>query len=423
MEQHGRHWTGARGSWEMAGVAVSSRRPFVGRDREIDELRSGVDEAAGGRGGLFLIVGAAGMGKTRLADEAARVAEGRGARVLWGRCWETGGAPAYWPWLQILRELTRGAEGAALREALGGEAGPLAQLVPEAAAPPAARDAPPGGAAGAVDPATDRFRLFQAVVAALRACSERTPLVLIFDDLHTADPSSLKLLHFVARNLRGVRVAVIGAYRDEEARLSDSVGPLLVDIAREGTYLPLGALAAPEVRALVTAAAGEPAPEPLVAAALRASEGNPLFLSELLRLLVQRGDLARRSDEDPPALPIPDTVRELIGRRLARLSPATRDVLALASVAGRDFAAPDVSAIAGLPAPAVEERLADADRGGVILATGGAGWRFSHVLVREALYRDIPLERRAALHLAFAEHLARGAGRAPAVAEIAHHRL
>ena len=144
MEQHGRHWTGARGSWEMAGVAVSSRRPFVGRDREIDELRSGVDEAAGGRGGLFLIVGAAGMGKTRLADEAARVAEGRGARVLWGRCWETGGAPAYWPWLQILRELTRGAEGAALREALGGEAGPLAQLVPEAAAPPAARDAPPG---------------------------------------------------------------------------------------------------------------------------------------------------------------------------------------------------------------------------------------------------------------------------------------
>src|SRR5438046_2427498 len=116
-------------TWQIAPMA-SPRRPFVGREREIEELASGLDEASAGRGGLFLIVGPPGMGKTRLADEAARAAEARGLRPLWGRCWETGGAPAYWPWIQILRELTRTPDE---RAALGAEAAALGQLLPELA--------------------------------------------------------------------------------------------------------------------------------------------------------------------------------------------------------------------------------------------------------------------------------------------------
>jgi tetratricopeptide (TPR) repeat protein len=300
----------------------------------------------------------------------------------------------------------------------GLEARPLSQLLPEAFA------GGDGGNANTVDPAAERFQLFQAAVAVLRAAAERTPLLLIFDDLHAADPSSLTLLHFVARNLRGLRVAIVGAYRDEEARLSTTVGPLLVDIAREGAYLPLAALAHTDVASLVNAAAGQDASPALLAAIERACEGNPLFVSELLRLMVQRGDFARPSEANPQTLPIPDTVKEVISRRIARLPSETRAVLEIAAVVGRDFATGSVSDILGLSPPVVEDRLIDAERGGLIGATGAQTWRFSHVLVCEALYRDTPRERRADLHLQIAEVLQRGpAGRGQTAAEVAHHRL
>ena len=205
-------------------VMAANRRLFVGRDRELDELAGAFDEALVGRGGLFLLVGAAGIGKTRLADEAARAAQAAGLEALWGRCWETGGAPAYWPWIQVLRELVRGPEGAALLAAVG----PAARAAGGAAA---------GGGGGdrgrrrarepAADPVQARFRLFEAAVALLRAAAERTPLFVVLDDLHAADPSSLALLHFLARNLRGLRALVVGTYRDEEARLSSEVGRVL----------------------------------------------------------------------------------------------------------------------------------------------------------------------------------------------------
>jgi hypothetical protein len=395
-------WTSVAPSWQMAPMA-SPRRPFVGRDRELEELVSGLEEAAGGRGGLFLVVGPAGMGKTRLCDEVARAAEGRGLRPLWGRCWETGGAPAYWPWMQILRELLRAPDGAALREALGAETAPLGQLLPELF--PANAD---GGADS--DPAATRFRLFQAVVAVLRAAGERTPLLLVLDDLHAADPTSLALLHFVARNVRGVRALVLGAYRDEDARLSE-LGPALTDIAREGTYLPLTALGRAEIAALVGAAGVQAS----IDAVERASEGNPLFLVELLRLLVQRGELARG---DAP-LPIPDTVKEVISRRIARLAPATRAALEAASIVGRDFSLPLVCSIAGA---AVEAQLAEAEHAGLVVATGAEGWRFSHVLVRESLYRALPPRQRAEGHAKLADALEAAHGER-ALAEIAHHRL
>ena len=391
-------------------------RLFVGRDREIEEVASGIDEAAAGRGGLFLLVGAAGIGKTRLADEAVRAAASRGMTTLWGRCWETGGAPAYWPWVQVLRELVRGSDGPALVESVGAAARFLAPLLPELV-----EGAAPGAGQLSSDPVQDRFRLFEVAVALLRAGGQRTPLCVVLDDLHAADPSSLALLHFVARNLRGLRVLIVGTYRDEEARLLPEVSGILTDVAREGAYLPLGRLGRAEVAALVTGAAGRPADDALVDAIERATEGNPLFLSELLRLLVARGDLGpgRLAGQ----LPIPDTVKEVIGRRIARLGPELQAVLASASVVGRDFGMALLTAVTGLAPAELARRLDQAERAGLLLSIGRGAWRFSHVLVREALYRDIDATARVDAHQKVAEALEASAQGDAAVAEIAHHRL
>jgi tetratricopeptide (TPR) repeat protein len=398
-------------------MAMPPRRGFVGRHREVDDVTSAFDDALTGRGALFLLVGGAGIGKTRLADELTRLGEERGLQPIWGRCWETGGAPAYWPWIQILRELARDRPPAELKAAAGSGADAIAQLVPELATPGATPGTDP-------DPSQARFRLFDAVTAVLRSAARSRPLLLVLDDLHTADPSSLALLHFLARNLRGLRALVIGTYRDEDARLVPELGQALGEIAREGTYLPLAPLTRAEMAEVVAGFTGQPAAPALLDAVQKATEGNPLFLDELLRLLLQRGELgtAEVSAPHPAApLPIPDTVREVIRRRVGRLTGEARELLGLASVAGREVALATLASLAKTAAPEAAARLEAAVAANLLVAVEPAGYRFSHVLVREAVYRDLPASRRAELHLELASLLeSRGAD---SLAEVAHHRL
>ena len=392
-------------------ASSTTRRPFVGRLRELEELEGGFAEATGGRGALFLLVGAAGIGKTRLADEAARAAAAAGMKVSWGRCWETGGAPAYWPFIQVLRDVVRGPDGAALLAGMGPRAKVLAPLLPDLVPDPGPADP---------DPVQARFRLFEATVTLLRAAAEQTPLFVVLDDLHVADPSSLALLHFLARNLRGLRMLIVGAYRDEEARLSHEVGRVLTDVAREGAYLPVPPLARAEIAALVASAGEGRAGDSVVEAVHRATEGNPLFVNELLRLLVARGDFT--VGRDGSTLPIPDTVREVIGRRIARLAPATRALLATASVIGRDFTTGLLGSL--LPGNVdLGRQLDEGANAGLLQASGAGAWRFSHVLVREGIYRDLDPGERARLHQAVAAGLEASGRGATAVAEIAHHLL
>src|SRR6185369_12911863 len=187
----------------VGGASTDDRAPmgtrhlFVGRAHELGDVSAAFDDALDGRGSLFLLVGVAGIGKTRLADELGELARRRGLVPYWGRCWETGGAPVYWPWIQILRELARDQPGPELLAAAGRDAAAVAQLVPELGAPAEASPAEP-------DPAQARFRLFDAVTSLLKGASRTRPLYLVLDDLHVSDPSSLALLHFVARNLRGM---------------------------------------------------------------------------------------------------------------------------------------------------------------------------------------------------------------------------
>ena len=207
---------------------VPSGEVFVGRERELDALVHTLEDALGGRGRLVLLVGEPGIGKSRLADQLMNRARRSEARVLVGRCWEAGGAPAYWPWVQSLRAYVQGAEPDALRAHLGTGAGELAQLLPElhdlfpALPEPIAQES--DGA---------RFRLFEAVSSFLRNAAREEPLVVMLDDLHAADEPSLLLLRFVARQMADSRLLVVCAFRDVDPTLGEPLTAALAELVRE----------------------------------------------------------------------------------------------------------------------------------------------------------------------------------------------
>ena len=382
---------------------------LVGRAAELAELVAALDDARAGRGGLAFLVGEAGIGKTRLAGELARAAASGGAAVRWGRCWEGGGAPPFWPWIQLLRAGAGGAQGTQLLRTL--EAGASGDEV---------RLSGPGTATSGG--AQDRFALFDAVASCLLAEARRAPpLVLVLDDLHDADPPSLVLLKFLARALRDVPLLIVGTYRAVEARLQPEVGALLAQIAREGLRLRLRPLGEDEVGDLVRGHAGAAGAVARTHEVFRVTEGNPLFVEEVLRLL--GAPVSARSAE-----PLPDGVRAAIAARLALLSPPARAVLEVASVLGRAFGRAVLAELAGLAPDAVDAAVTEALAAEVLAEdpdpAAGAPLSFSHALFGETLRPALSAARRVALHRAAAAALER---RADATGEhasaIAHHSL
>ena len=384
--------------------------PIVGRERELAAVSAALDDALGGRGRLILLAGEPGAGKTRLGDEVASLAAARGVPLCWGRCWEAGGAPAYWPWLEVLGALGRRLDDGALGTALGEGASLLAQIVPElrsrvtdpAAAPPSAEEA--------------RFRTWRAARGLVACAAAPAGLVVILDDLHAADESSLALLHFLARELRSLRLLLVGNYRDVEARLTPAVGDLLARIAREGTVLPVLRLERPAAALFLRQQAG-PLDAGVEERILESAQGNPLFLGEMVRLLAEEGPAAIAAGA------LPHGVRDVIRQRLERVPAATRPLLDLAAVAGDADVALLAEAAATTPAQA-EAALVGALRAG-ILGRSGDRLRFSHTLVREVLYRELEPEPRRRLHARVGEALERlrGAAVTPPLAELAHHAL
>lgn len=400
----------------------SSPIAFVGREEELALLRARLDQACAGAGGIVLLAGEPGIGKTRTAEELAADARLRGASVLWGRCYEGEGAPAFWPWVQLIRAYARDRELAALRAELGRGAADVAQLVPELRDRLPDLPAPPPLA-----PAQARFRLFDSVTAFLIAAAQRRPLVLVLDDLHWADRPSLLLLEFLAGELRAARVLVLGTYRDVEVGRAHPLAQTLAELTRAqaSQRIPLRGLSEHEVAHVIELTAGLAPPAPLVAAVTRETEGNPFFVAEVVRLLAAEGAL----DRPPPAaserLTLPPSVREVIGRRLARLSARCNRVLAIAAVIGREFDLATLQHAAGLGAGALLAVLEEAETARVIAALPRAPGRyaFGHALIREALYDDLPATRRLRLHarVGAALEACHGADLDAHLAELAYH--
>jgi tetratricopeptide (TPR) repeat protein len=395
----------------------------VGRQQELAELRAALDKTSS-RGHLFLISGEPGIGKTRLAEELAADARRRGIRVAWGRCWEGGGTPAYWPFIQIVRACLESTEPDRRRSILKSEITPhiigeVAQIVPELCTAHGDKSRGPKS----VDPETARFRLFDAVTNLLKTLATPSPMLIVFDDLHDADLSSLSMLGFVAREVHDAKVLIVGTYRDVELRRSRERLKLVEQILHEGHLLPLAGLGESEVGHMVESRAGRQPSEALVAKIHWLTGGNPLFTDGVVRVLAADGKLAQLDRGDLAELKLPDNVRAAIAGRLAMLSEEARDVLAKAAVIGQEFELTLLTRINELSADTLAESVHEASEVGILLPAARDSLRFTHPLIREALIKGQKDSGRIATHHAIGVALEQlhATDLTPHLAELAHH--
>ncbi len=369
------------------GVGTSD---FVGRGADVAELEAVLERTGSGHGELVLVPGEAGVGKTRLAEEVVDRARAWGMTVAWAGCSEAEMAPAFWPWTQLLRGLLETGED-------GPPAGgPLARLLPEVG----------GGVAKGteVDPELARLELFDAVAAFLRRAAGKRPLLLVIDDLHWADVPSVLLLGVVAPTLRALPAVLLGTYRDVDAPPGSAVTGALPELVRHGRMLSLGGLTRADVGELVASLTGSTPPARTAATLHRHTGGNPLFVRELVRLLSASGGLEQLEDGERPAA-LPDGVREVLSRRLERLSEECRQLLQAGAAMGQEFGLDEVAEATKRPPGEVLEHLDEAVQARVVGAAGLGRYVFGHALVRGAVYQELGLARRVRLHQQLGEAL------------------
>jgi tetratricopeptide (TPR) repeat protein len=330
---------------------------LYGRADVLERARSAVEHACDGQGRLLLFTGEPGIGKSRLAEHVGMEAAARGARVAWGRAWEAGGAPAYWPWIQIFRALNLAVD-------------PFGN--------------PSDVAAGAAEA---RFAAFERAIRSLRSAAAQQPLALVLDDLHAADEPSILLSLMLARELQHAAILVIGTHRDAEARATPALGALLAKLAREAEVLPLRRLSPEDVSSWASEAIAQ-LDAARAAELYRITEGHPLFVVEALRLGERAGVAA--------AWPIGPGV---LDERLAAISPSTRSLLQVAAVLGRELSARDLAATAEVAPDPVFAALREALAASIIVESAPTDtFRFSHVLLRDRLYAMLAPSAREALH-------------------------
>ena len=362
-------------------TAPAPHEQLAGREREQALLREHLAAALAGRGGLVLVGGEAGVGKTTLAEALCREATARGALVLVGRCYDLAETPPYGPWLEIIARYP---------------AAPGLPPLPAAVTDRAALAAVAGQAA-----------LFDQVLAWFAAVAAARPLVLLLDDLHWADPASLDLLRTLARTLAGLPLLLLATYRADELTRRHPLYALLPALVREAqaTRLDLHPLDEAALEALVAARYALPdADAARLVASLRArAEGNPFYAGELLRTLEEGGILARDGDAwrlgDLAGGRVPPLLRQVIEARVARLGEGARALLAMAAAIGPAVPLDLWAAVAGVGEEALLEPVERAAEAGLLTeAADGASVRFAHALIREALYEGTAAIRRRAWH-------------------------
>jgi DNA-binding CsgD family transcriptional regulator len=408
-------------------LRLASAYPFVGRSQELATLRTLLPRAQGEGCRIALVGGEAGSGKSRLLREFARAAATEGATVLYGACDAVLRTP-YRPFVDVLEQLVRASDDAALGEDIGPSGGELVRLLPDLPARVQGLSAPV-----AADPDTERHRLHSVVVDLLAGASRRTPLLVMVEDAHWADAPTLLLLRHLARAAVDARLLVLATFRDTEGDVPAELADTLADLRRadDVVRLKLGGLSEPEIAELVQAAAGggaDPALAALAGAIHDLTGGNAFLVCELWRSLLETGELELAGGGARLARPLaetatPESVREVVSRRLARLDHGTRDLLELAAVAGQEF---DLETLrrAGPDGLELAAPLDEAVRSGMLeeLPARGLAYGFTHELVRRALYDGLGALRRAELHVRVGNAIeSADGGGARRLADLAHH--
>ncbi|MBW2272122.1 MAG: AAA family ATPase [Deltaproteobacteria bacterium] len=404
---------------------------FVGRDRTRQVGAELVAQAVAGRTQTLCIVGPAGIGKTALAERILEDARGQGAGTAVGSCDDELGAPSFWPWIEIFRALIE--EHEAERESLpDGLERLLASSVAGrgAPAPLSSSPAPPSPSPAPAVPSRserrDRFLLFDGAARFLGHCASLRPLVLLLEDLHRADRSSLMLLQYLAHHVRDARLLIIGTFRSEGADAAQLFEERIAGIARApyGRQLPLDPLPDEEVAQLVEVLCPAPVSAQWVSAIVERCGGNPLYVVETLRGLVAgagEGLVVRKADD----LPIPATVRSVIGASMEALPKASRALLQLGAAVGRDFCIVVVGRAAGIPPEQCPQLMEPPLRAGLVDEIPGEAtrFRFRHLLIRETVYDSMSRQERLDAHLQIARTLEELAGDEweEHVHQLAHH--
>src|SRR5215218_499974 len=385
--------------------------PFVARDAERASLRRLVDDALAGHGGLALVVGEPGVGKSRLVAEIGEEAQAHGMRVLTGHCVEMSGAAPYLPYVEIIEQaISNPRSPLALREALGDVAAEIARIAP--ALRRVFPDIPPP-----IELPVELARryVWNSLSEFIGRAAQGQPLLLVLEDLHWADESTVLFTEYLAPLLPEMPVLVLGTYRDQEVDLSHPLAHVLVHVERRRLVerVNLRRLSFDGVRAMLRALAGQPVPEHLVRVIDGETEGNPFFVEEVYLHLVESGVLLDeqgrvRSDVRVDEVSVPESIRLVLGQRLDRLRTSTREVLVGAAVSGRVFASDFVGEVAGAGPETLVEAFDEAEQARLVLPSKVPGeLMFSHELVRQTLLSGVSAVKRERLHLQAAEVIER----------------
>ena len=387
------------------------RRVFVGREPELKQLKSAFDGAMSGQGTLMMVMGEPGIGKTALCEQLSTYVTLRGGRTLVGHCYEKGSLSLpYLAFVEALRSYVLSREVKDLREELGSGAADVARIISEIRERLKIKLRPQK------DPEEERYRLLQAVTAFLSNAANVQPMMVVLEDLHDADKGTLDMLTHVSRNLAGARLLIVGTYRDVEVDRSHPLSAALAELRRVSTYgrVFLRGLNADEVRRMLESITRESVPWGLAEAVHRQTEGNPLFVQEVVRYLAEEGLIARKegrwrpTKDTPLEMSIPEGLRDVIGKRLSLLSPECNQVLAVASVIGREFALETLKAVAGINEDVFVNALKEAVRLSVLEEHSQRGlvrYRFTHAFFRQTLYEEMIAPQRLKLHQQVARSL------------------
>jgi DNA-binding SARP family transcriptional activator len=401
--------------------------PLIGREAELDELRSALSDAMSGRGSLVMLAGEPGIGKTRLTEELAARAVGQNVRVLLGRCYEAEGTPPYVAIAEAFEDaLATAPSPEAFRAALGDDAGEIARLVPRLRRVFA--DIPP---ALELPPEQERHYLFNSIRDTTARTAERIPVLIILEDLHWADEATLLLLAYMAGYLSEMAVLMVGTYRDVELPARPLLARTLDELLRQRRLRRIALRRLPEgdVARMLEAMSGQTPPAAVTGAVHAETDGNPFYMEEVYRHLVEEGRLLDdaglfRADLDIGELDVPENVRLVIDRRLTRLSDDARRLLGAAAVIGRFFPFDLVEALAEGGSGDLLDTVEECERARLILtAAGGTRYLFSHELVRQTILAGLSTPRRCRLHLRVAEAMESLAGDTAEdhAADLAHH--